>query len=148
MNAPDLRAGPPPRWNEQTDGIVWLARFAAKVRARDAGMLGLYLLGQSPVDDEFLAAACIDYRTFIELVRVAPDTRAVLDGIEFRAPGATERLRLWSTEMPARRRLHLHVLDLDDGFGRPAWMTLPHRAFNAALVPLVALARVVRPLKA
>jgi len=130
-----------------TDGVVWLARFAAKVRAHDAGTLGMYLLGQSPVDDEFLAAARIDYRTFIEIVRAAPDAPAVLSEIERRVPGATERLRLWSAEMPVRRRLHMHVLDLDDGVGRPDWMTLPHRAFNAAFVPLVAVLRALRPLK-
>jgi hypothetical protein len=147
MDVLDLRASPPPRWNVMTDGVVWLARFAAKVRAYDAGMLGTYLLGQSPVDDEFLAAARIDYRTFIEIVRGAANAPAVLLGIESRAPGATERLRLWSTEMPVRRRLHMHVLDLDDGVERPAWMTLPHRAFNAGIVPLVALVRALRPLK-
>jgi len=147
MDAPDLRTSPPPRWNVATDGVVWLTRFAAKVRARDAGTLGMYLLGQSPVDDEFLASARIDYRTFIEIVRAAPDARSVLAEIETRSPGATERLRLWSTEMPVRRRLHMHVLDLDDGVGRPVWMTIPHRLFNLALAPLVAFLRVLRPLK-
>ncbi len=148
MDTLDLRTGPPPRWNVATGGVVWLARFAAKVRAYDAGMLGTYLLGQSPVDDEFLAAARIDYHTFIEIVRAAPDAPALLAEIERRAPGATERLRLWSTEMPVRRRLHMHVLDLDDGIGRPAWMTLPHRAINAGFALLVAVLRVLRPLKA
>ena len=148
MAALDLRTGPPPRWNVTTDGVVWLARFVAKVQAYDAGTLGTYLLGQSPVDDEFLAAARIDYRTFIEIVRAAPDAAAVLAGLESRAPGAAERLRLWSTEMPVRRRLHMFALDLDDGVERPTWLTLPHRALNAAFVPLVAVLRALRPLKA
>jgi len=147
MDAPDLRTSPPPRWSVATGGVVWLARFAAKVRAHDAGTLGMYLLGQSPVDDEFLGSARIDYRTFMEIVRAAPDAPSVLAEIEARSPGATERLRLWSTEMPVRRRLHLHVLDLDDGVGRPGWLTIPHRLFNVALAPLVALLRVLRPLK-
>ena len=121
MTSPNFRNGAPPRWSDAVDGIVWLPRLAAKVRAHDAGTLGSYLLGQSPIDDEFLKAA---------------------------SPGAVERLRMWSLEMPVRRRTFMWVLELDDGYGRPGWMSAPVALFNAVLVPLIALARKVRPLKA
>ena len=146
MDVPDLRTSPPPRWSEATDGIVWLPRFTAKVRAYDAGTLGTYLLGQSPVDDEFLRAAHIGYRTLVEVVREKADDRAVLAEIEARAPGATDRLRLWSIEMPVRRRMHMRVLDADDGYDRPDWMRVPQKIVNPILALLVKLLRKWRPL--
>jgi hypothetical protein len=42
----------------------------------------------------------------------------------------------------------MRMLDIDDGYDRPAWLTLPVAAGNALLAPLIALARKVRPLKA
>jgi hypothetical protein len=147
MDVPDLRTNPPPRWNVAIEGIVWLPRFAAKVRAYDAGTLGTYLLGQSPVDDEFLQSARLGYRSFAEIVRESPDDHAVLAEIETRSPGATDRLRLWSIEMPVRRRLHMRVLDLDDGYDRPDWMRVPHRIANAIFGLFAALLRKWRPLK-
>ncbi|HEV8021272.1 MAG TPA: DUF5069 domain-containing protein [Candidatus Lustribacter sp.] len=149
MDVLDLQSGAPPRWNVAVDGIIWLPRLAAKVRARDAGTLGTYLLGQSPIDDEFLKTVQLRYADFIELVRNAPDDAAVLAAIGAASPGAIERLRLWSLEMPVRRRLFMQLLDLDDGYVRPGWMSIPVAVVNAlVLVPLVALLRQMRPLKA
>jgi hypothetical protein len=147
MAEPDLRTTPPPRWNTATGGVIWLTRFAAKVRAHDAGTLGTYLLGQSPIDDEFLAAAQLDYAAFMAIVRAAPGDDEVLAAIEARAPGSTARLQLWSTEMPVRRRLHLRILDLDDGYDRPAWFAVPHAVAGALFTRLVPILRALRPLK-
>lgn len=138
----------PPRWSDAVAGIVWLPRLAAKVRAHDSGTLGSYLLGQSPIDDEFLKAAQLQYADFIAIVRASSDDAAVLAGIGAASPGAVERLRLWSLEMPVRRRTFMRMLDLDDGYDRPGWMNVPVALVGAALVPLIALARRVRPLKA
>jgi Domain of unknown function (DUF5069) len=148
MNAPDLQRGLPPRWSDAVDGIVWLPRLAAKVRAHDAGTLGTYLLGQSPVDDEFLKSAGLSYPDLIAIVRASTDDAAVLAGIAAASPDALERLRLWSLEMPVRRRTILKLLDLDDGYDRPAWLNVPVAAVNAFLTPMIGLARIVRPLKA
>jgi len=148
MNSIDLQRGAPPRWSDAIEGIAWLPRLAAKVRAHDAGTLGSYLLGQSPVDDEFLKVAQLSYADFIAIVRTAPDDAAVLAAIGAASPGAIDRLRLWSMEMPVRRGLMMRMLDIDDGYDRPAWLTVPVVAGNALLGPLVALARKVRPLKA
>jgi hypothetical protein len=148
MNATDLKCGSPPRWSDAIEGVVWLPRLVAKVRAHDAGTLGSYLLGQSPVDDEFLKTAQLDYADFIAIVRSSADNAAVLAGVGAVSRGAVDRLRLWSLEMPVRRGLMLRVLDIDDGYDRPAWLTLPVAAGNALLAPLIALARKVRPLKA
>jgi hypothetical protein len=144
----DLQSGSPPRWSDAVEGIVWLPRLAAKVRAHDAGTLGMYLLGQSPVDDEFLKAAQLNYAAFIAIVRNAPDDAAVLAGIGAASPEAIDRLRLWSLEMPVRRRTMMRVLDLDDGYDRPAWLNGPVAVGNTLLAPLIGLARKVRPLKA
>ena len=148
MNAPDLQRGFPPRRSNAIEGIVWLPRLAAKVRAHDAGTLGTYLLGQSPIDDEFLKAAQLSYAQLIAIVRASADDAAVLAGIAAASPDAIERLRLWSLEMPVRRRTMLRVLDLDDGYDRPKWLNVPIAAANALLGPLIGLARIVRPLKA
>jgi hypothetical protein len=149
MNAPDLQRGLPPRWSDAVDGIVWLPRLAAKVRAHDAGTLGPYLLGQSPVDDEFIKTAQLSYAQLIAIVRASADDAGVLAGIAAASGDAIERLRLWSLEMPVRRRMMLKLIDLDDGYDRPAWLDVPIAAVNAALLlPLIGLARIARPLKA
>jgi hypothetical protein len=148
MNARDLARGAPPRWNDAVEGIVWLPRLAAKVRAHDAGTLGTYLLGQSPIDDEFLKIARLKYAEFIAIVRAAADDAAVLAAIGEKTPGTIDCLRLWSLEMPVRRRFTLHVIDLDDGYGRPAWLDVPLALGNALFTPLVALLRRLRPLNA
>jgi Domain of unknown function (DUF5069) len=149
MNAPDLQRGLPPRWSDAVEGIVWLPRLAAKVRAHDAGTLGTYLLGQSPIDDELLKTARLSYAELIEIVRASADDAAVLAAMAAASPDAIERLRLWSLEMPVRRRTMLKLIDLDDGHDRPAWLNVPIAAVNAAfLIPLISLARIVRPLRA
>jgi hypothetical protein len=118
------------------------------VRAHDAGTLGSYLLGQSPVDDEFLKTAQLQYADFIAIVRASADNEAVLAAVGAASPGAIERLRLWSMEMPVRRGIMLRLLDLDDGYDRPAWLNAPIALGNMVLTPLIGLARKVRPLKA
>jgi len=148
MSSTDLARSSPPRWSDAVEGVVWLPRLAAKVRAYDAGTLGSYLLGQSPVDDEFLRAAQLRYVDFIALVRTSPDDAALLAAIGAASPGAVDRLRLWSLEMPVRRRTFLRMLDLDDGYDRPAWLDAPIAIGNALVTPLIALLRKVRPLKA
>jgi hypothetical protein len=148
MKAPDLARTAPPRWNVAIDGVIWLPRLAAKVRAHDAGTLGTYLLGQSPIDDEFLRVAQLRYADAIAIVRASADDAAVLAGIGAASPGAVERLQLWSLEMPVRRGAFMRVLDFDDGYDRPAWLDVPTGVANVLLAPLIALARKVRPLKA
>jgi hypothetical protein len=147
MIATDLQCGAPPRWSDAVDGIIWLPRLAAKVRAHDAGMLGTYLLGQSPIDDEFLRAAQLDYAGFIAIVRAAADDAAVLAGIDTASPGAVDRLRLWSIEMPVRRRTFMRVLDMDDGYDRPAWMDRLHKVASPLYIPVMVVLRKLRPLR-
>jgi hypothetical protein len=129
------------------DGIIWLPRLAAKVRAHDAGMLGTYLLGQSPIDDEFLRAAQLDYAGFIAIVRAAADDAAVLAAIDVVSAGAVDRLRLWSLEMPVRRRTFMRVLDIDDGYDRPAWSHALLAIVNGLYAVLVVVLRKLRPLR-
>jgi hypothetical protein len=148
MNATDLQRGAPPRWSDAVDGIIWLPRLAAKVRAHDAGTLGSYLLGQSPIDDEFLRAAQLDYAHFIAIVRAARSDADVLAAIAAASPEAPDRLRLWSIEMPVRLHPLFRLLDIDDGYDRPRWLS-PLLALTSPLaVPLVVVWRKLRPLRA
>lgn len=147
MNAPDLRTGPPPRWSAAVEGVIWLPRLAAKVRAHSAGTLGSYLLGQSPIDDEFLRAARLSYAGLIAIVVAAAGDDAVLAAIEAARPGAHERLRLWSLEMPVRLGLFMRLLDFDDGYDRAAWLVPVHRAVTPLADTLVDVLRKLRPLQ-
>jgi hypothetical protein len=116
VSAPDLRAGPPRRWNTAIDGVIWLPRIVDKARAFDAGTLGDYLFGQSPLDDAFLRAARIEYGDFLEIVRTSADDASVFAKVCARSPEMLGRLRRFSTRMPARIPLILHCIDLDDGY--------------------------------
>jgi Domain of unknown function (DUF5069) len=144
MNAPDLRDGPPPRWNEAVDGVVWLPRFAAKARAYDAGTLGMYLYGQSPIDDAFLKRARLDYASFLDIVRSQPNDVAVLAEIESRASGAKARLAQWSKQLPATAGWFMSVLDLDDGYARLPLAGITKRIANVCAIPIVLVARAFR----
>jgi hypothetical protein len=53
-----------------------------------------------------------------------------------------------SLEMPVRRTTYLRVLDIDDGYDRPAWLNTIHKVASPAFVPLCAVLRAVRPLRA
>lgn len=113
----DLRARAPRRWNHDVNGVVWLPRLIDKTRAYDAGTLGLYLYGQSPVDGSLLAAAGIDYEALLQSVRSSPDDAAVLREIERRAPGATSRMQKWSASPPLSARAIFALVDADEGYG-------------------------------
>lgn len=142
----DLRAGPPRRWNTSVDGVVWLPRLIDKTRAYQAGMLGTYLYGQSPIDDSFLRRAALDYQTFSEIVRTTGgDDAAVLAAIEARAPGVTERLRAWGTKLAAKQQVFLAVLDLDDGIDCTGWRKVVRDVGNAVFPLVVAILRRRRP---
>ncbi len=116
------------------DGVVWLPRLIDKARAFDAGTLGVYLFGQSPVDRCFLRAARLDYAAFLEAARHAPGDAGVLDAIERASPGATARLRAWSLRPCAVCRFTFALVDADEGYGRgPAARLValvPQRAFE------------------
>jgi hypothetical protein len=111
--APDLTTQAPRRWNDRVDGILWLGRTIDKGRAFEAGTLGLYIFGQSPVDNELLAAARLDYPALREIVRAAPDDAAVVAAIERRSPGAIARMQAWRPSLFSRAIFAL--TDADEG---------------------------------
>jgi hypothetical protein len=148
MSAHDLRTGPPRRWNAEVDGVIWLPRLVDKARACDAGTLGAYLYGQSPVDDSLLAAARIDYATLLDVVRSAPDDAGVLAGIERRAPGAAKRMRAWSAKPPASCRAIFAWNDVDEGYTHGPLARVIGVLSNLIYPALTASLRMVRPLKA
>lgn len=147
MNVPDLRVQPPRRWNVAIDGVIWLPRLIDKCRAAQAGTLGTYLYGQSPVDDALLRKAGLDYAAFSEIVRdnSAFDDGAVLAAIERAVPGATERLRAWGTKLAAKRAPFLAVIDLDDGIDCTGWKKAARWLGNLIFPLVVAILRRQRP---
>ncbi len=144
MRAPDLRLGRPPRWNETVDGVCWLPRFAAKARAYRAGTLGMYLYGQSPIDDAFLRRARLDYASFADIACAAPDNSAILAEIERRTPGAAVALHRWSERLRTRSQWFMLLLDIDDGYAQLPFAGIMRRIANAAAVPIVLAARRLR----
>ena len=142
--APDLRTAPPPRWSEAVGGVVWLPRFAAKARAYEAGTLGMYLYGQSPIDDAFLKQARLDYASFLAIVLAQPDNAAVLAEIERRTPGATAALQAWGKALRVKMGWFMAVLDVDDGYARAPLAGIARRIANAVAIPVVLTARRLR----
>jgi hypothetical protein len=147
MSAHDLRTGHPRRWNVAVDGVIWLPRVIDKARAYDAGTLGAYLYGQSPVDGSLLAAARIDYTALLDAVRAAPDDAGVLAEIERRAPGATQRMRAWSAKPPASCRAIFAWNDVDEGYTRGPVARVVGFLSNLIYPALTASMRLARPLK-
>ncbi len=147
MSVPDLRTGRPRRWSDGVDGIIWLPRLIDKTRAYDAGTLGLYLYGQSPVDKSFLDAAGIGYGRLLDAVRSAPDDAGVLAEIERRAPGATQRLRTWSASPPLSVRPIFALVDVDEGYARGPVAAVVRAVSNSAYPVITASLRKLFPLK-
>ena len=112
----DVNAMPPRRWCERIDGICWLPRMIDKARAYDAGTLGNYFFGQSPVDESLLSAAGFGYADVLDAVRKAPDDAGVLAELERRAPGAGERMRAWSAKPGLVSALTFQLVDADEGY--------------------------------
>jgi hypothetical protein len=145
MLAPDLRSAPPRRWNVAVNGIVWLPRFIDKARACDAGTLGAYLYGQSPVDDALLGRLALTYDEFLAIVNAAPDDDAVLAALEARQPGATERLQRWSARFAASQQTFLAFLDWDDGYRRWAPAEPLRPILRPAVNGCMSLLKTLRP---
>jgi hypothetical protein len=146
MNAPDLTARPPRRWNVAVDGVVWLPRMIDKARAYRAGTLGSYLFGQSPVDDALLARIGLTYPDFLGLVDAQADDAAILAAIESRVPGATVRLQRWSAALARRQGLFLSLIDWDDGYtGTAGAPRTIRRSLKPAVDAAMALVKRLRP---
>ncbi|MDP9018125.1 MAG: DUF5069 domain-containing protein [Candidatus Eremiobacteraeota bacterium] len=116
----DLSQGPPRRWNEEIGGIKWLPRLIDKTRAAMAGKLGLYLYGQSPIDNALLRALGLRYRDFTKIVANAATDDDVFRQLAIQCADGIQRARDWSARLPQRHRLFMFILDLDDGHHR-AW---------------------------
>lgn len=116
MEARDLRAGPPRRWNDTLDGIPWLPRLIDKARAVHACTLGTYLYGQSPTDHSLLRVLGLSHRRFLELVGVAHDDNAVLVALQARDPQSLARAREWGSDLGRKHGWFYLILDIDDGY--------------------------------
>jgi hypothetical protein len=145
VSASDPETFRPRRWNTPVDGVIWLPRLIDKARAYDAGTLGLYLYGQSPVDDSLLAAGRLRYADILDAVRSASDDAGVLAFLEQRAPGATARMRAWSEKPPLKARIIFAWNDVDEGYTHGPVASVV-RVFSNLIYPaLTASMRLVRP---
>ncbi len=138
MTDADLTKHPPRRWCDTIEGIAWLGRIVDKARAYDAGTLGIYLFGQSPVDASFLRAAGIGYGDVLDATRKAADDAGVLTEIERIAPGATDRLRQWSEQPPLLCRSTFVLIDADEGYahGFARSLRIVSHPLYALIVPI------------
>jgi hypothetical protein len=115
MEAPDLCASAPRRWNVEIGGVRWLARLADKARAAQNGSLGTYLYGQSPMDRSLLRVLGCTHDEFARVAVAARDDvalEAALQSYDMGLRGA----RAWSTVLPKRYGWFLTLLDIDDGY--------------------------------
>jgi len=133
----------PRRWNAEIDGIVWLPRMIDKTRMRDAGALGRYLYGHSPIDRALLARLHTSTDAFAAIVRRCEDDAAVV--VAMRTQGFDEeRFSQWTSGFAKRYRLTLWMLDLDEGYREPRPFERPLVALvNAIEAPLMVLVRKV-----
>jgi hypothetical protein len=121
---PDLRVGPPRRWNESLGQIRWLPRLIDKTRAELGGTLGDYLFGQSPTDRSLLRALGVTHREFAQIVRDAPGDADVLAVLQARSPEGIRAARRWSERLARKRGFELFFVDLDDGYLDGIWKPL------------------------
>jgi hypothetical protein len=134
----------PRRWSEEIDGIRWLPRLIDKVRMRERGELGAYLVGHSPVDAAFLNRVGLTTEEFVALVGTESGDAGVLAAL--RARGFDEeRLRRWSERFPQTYKTYIALWDLDEGYRTPsAFERVALAAFKPVEGAAMALVRRVR----
>jgi uncharacterized protein DUF5069 len=141
------RSGPPPRrWSVEVDGIRWIPRMSDKARMLTGGIIGNYLMGQSPVDKALLARLGMNTEEWVALVtKNGPDDMAVLQAL--RARGFDEdRVRRWSADFETTYKSLIPIWDLDEGYRAPTAMQKPLLAFLKAFeAPLMSMYRKISP---
>ena len=136
---------PPPtkprRWSTEVDGIKWLPRMIDKARMREAGVLGSYLLGHSPVDRSLLGRLGMSTDEFAALACRCADDQAALAALRTR--GFDEaRVRKWSEGFETRFKAYIPLWDLDEGYREPKAYEKPMMALARVIEgPLMGLAR-------
>jgi hypothetical protein len=140
----NLEVRPPRRWSEKVNGICWLPRLIDKARAYEAGTLGAYFFGQSPVDANLLKAGGFRYDDVLESIRGRTSDAEVLAELERRSPGATERMRAWTAKPGPIDAFTFFLVDIDEGYAggplAPLIRALP-------IDPLAKLTRKLLPLR-
>lgn len=131
MEAPNLIVRPPRRWSEELAGVKWLPRLIDKARASQAGTLGSYLYGQSPIDADFLHQLGMGHTTFEALLAQASDDAAVITALRARDPQRFEAARRWSQSgLLTKWGWLVPSLDVDDGYVKTWYAPVVHVAAN------------------
>jgi len=118
-------AGNPRRWDTTVDGIMWVPRMIDKARMREAGELGLYMCGHSPIDKEVLNILRVTTDEFASIVARCSDDDAVLAAL--RARGFDEpALRGWCARFQKRWGWWLiPYWERDEGYVKPTGWHAP-----------------------
>jgi hypothetical protein len=148
MQARDLRRMPPRRWSDTLDGIPWLPRLIDKARAVQAGTLGAYLYGQSPMDRSLLRALGLGHRSFASIVAQASDDDGVAAGLAARDPQSLDRARAWGSRLARDHGWFLYVIDVDDGYAQSGALHAIKPAVTAAANALTWALKRVWPYRA
>ncbi len=133
----------PRRWTVEVDGIRWLPRMIDKSRMREAGALGPYLLGHSPVDRSLLERLKMTTDEFAAIACRCSDDAAVLAAL--RTHGFDEaRVRRWSDRFEETWKRYIALWDADEGYCEPKPFERPLLGLLRTIEgPLMALARKV-----
>jgi hypothetical protein len=110
----------PRRWNVEIDGIRWLPRMIDKARMSEAGTLGSYLIGHSPVDKALLVRLGITTDEFVRTVAAEPDDARVLAALKAKRGYDDARVRRWSDRFDRTYRWLIRLWDIDEGYVRPS----------------------------
>ena len=120
-----------------------------KARMREAGALGPYLLGHSPVDRALLGALGLTTDAFAALAVASVGDASVATAGDanvlavLRAHGIDEaRVRRWSDGFPRRYAALIPIWDLDEGYTTPSRLQAAAiAAFRVVEGPLMQFAR-------
>jgi hypothetical protein len=106
----------PRRWNVELDGIRWLPRMIDKARMSEAGTLGTYLIGHSPIDRALLTRLGITTEQFIRIVASESNDAGVLAALRSQPGYDDARVRRWSDRFDRTYRILIRLWDVDEGY--------------------------------
>jgi hypothetical protein len=120
----DLRQHPPRRWSDNLAGMIWLPRLIDKVRAFQAGTLGMYAY-PSALDQSFMRRFQLTPAFIEDLIRDKASDDAIGASIRLHLYLADEEVENRCRRFREKYRLAFAVLDRDDGYVRGIGYPIP-----------------------
>jgi hypothetical protein len=135
----------PRRWNVEVDGICWLPRMADKARMREAGTLGAYLMGHSPVDKALLQRLGTTTDEFVAIATSQPDDVSLLAALRERGFDEAS-VRRWCANFTKNYASLIPLWDMDEGYRAQNGFTRPAIAIVKFIeAPLMSAFRKISP---